>query len=449
MGGKVAFFTLGCKVNYYETEALKRTFENDNFQVVDFDRPADVYVINTCTVTHLAARKSRRMIRRARKNNPGAVVVVTGCYSQVSPEEVAGVEGVDLLTGTRGRLELPQMVKKKLFGGEVRGGVTPYGEEDVFEELPWQPEQGRTRAFLKIQDGCNQKCSYCVVPLARGPLRSLPPEVALERLRQIGREGFREAVITGIHLGLYGADLSPPVTLADLLNEAVEVEEIARIRLSSIEPADFDSSLIEAIGHERICDHLHIPLQSGDDKVLNLMRRPYDTAYFSSLLQELRSMAPGLAVSSDVMVGFPGEGEKEFQNSLEFVRQCGFSRLHVFKYSSRRGTAAFEMEPQVSPQEKEERSRQMRALGEELANSFRQQFLGEALSVLFEKEVSEEERIIQCPSTAAAEETLLEGLSSNYLRVRAVLLPRFIGSIEKVLIETSGPGFLQGRCLVE
>lgn len=445
MSRKVAFFTLGCKVNYYETEALKKKFTEAGFQVVSFDEPADAYVVNTCTVTHLADRKSRRMLRRARRNNPRAVVAVTGCYSQASPEEVAAVEGVDLITGTAGRLELPRLVLERLEGKEAKGGVFPYSEQTPFEELPWQPEQGRTRAFLKIQDGCNQGCSYCIVPRARGPLRSLRPEVAMERLRQIGREGYRETVITGVHLGLYGADLSPAITLADFLQEAVNVQEVSRIRLSSIEPADFDRSLIEAVSHEKICNHLHIPLQSGDDSVLKRMQRPYDTSFFTAMLQALHNKVPDLAVSTDVMVGFPGEGEKEFQNSLEYVRQCGFCRLHVFKFSPRRGTPAAEMTPQVRPQEKDERSRLMRALGEELATAFQERFVGRELAVLFEKKVQEEEQRTPCASPPFEKTTRLEGFSSNYLRVRAFLPPRFIGSIKKIRIEKSTPGFLQGQ----
>jgi len=428
---KAAFHTLGCKVNYFETESLKGMMRREGFEVVPFHETADVYVINTCTVTHLADRKSRQAIRRARRQNPGALVAVIGCYVQASPAEAASIPGVDLLLGTRGRLSLPQLLKRKIAGEMLDVQVQPHGREAPFEELPPMLEQGRTRAFLKIQEGCSRSCSYCIVPAARGPLRSLAPGRAVEQLREISRAGFKEVVLTGVQLGLYGVDLQPQVDLASYLRQAVEVEGIERLRLSSIEPGEFSDSLVEVIAeHEKICRHLHIPLQSGDDEILWQMRRPYDSSFFRDLLKRLREMVPDLAVSSDIIVGFPGETEDHFQRSLEFVRECAFSRLHIFKFSPRRGTAAEKMSLQVPPQVKEERRRLMAALGEELSRCYRESFSGSILSVLFEKKVGD---------------GIMEGLTSNYLRVRAPVPGDWRGRISDVIIvKSTDNGYLEG-----
>jgi threonylcarbamoyladenosine tRNA methylthiotransferase MtaB len=424
---KVAFHTLGCKVNYYESEALKGKFRREGFEVVDFEEPADVYVINTCTVTHLAERKSRQIIRRAKRRNPAALVAVTGCYAQVSPAAVSSLDEVDLVIGTAGRLSLPDLVKRKLAGEGVFDRAEAYGKEAAFEDLPWVPEGERTRAFLKIQDGCRQFCTYCIIPRARGPLRSLPLQKALEYLQEIGRSGYKEVVLTGIHLGLYGVDLKPPTDLASFLEKAVAVGGIERVRLSSIEPWDFGDKLLQVVQeNEKVCRHLHIPLQSGDDAILREMGRPYDAAYFGSLLKKLRGALPDLAVSTDIMVGFPGESEEQFRRSFNFVRECAFSRLHVFKYSPRSGTKAAAMANQVSPEVKERRSREMIDLGKELEENFQERFIGRRLHVLFEKVLPGEKGV------------LLEGLTTNYLRVRAPGPAKLRGQIREVLIKQRG-----------
>lgn len=448
---KVAFYTLGCKVNYYDTEALKREFCREGFTIVDFKDRADVYVVNTCTVTHLADRKSRQLIRRAKRRNPEALVAVTGCYVQANPAGVASLPEADLFLGTAERLSLPQLVKKKLAGENFISPVKPYREKAVFEEMPFLPEQGRTRAFLKIQDGCSQFCSYCIIPLARGPLRSLSLQKGMEYLQDISSSGFKEVVLTGIHLGLYGMDFTPPVSLASFLKKAVTVEGIERIRLSSIEPTDFSEELISVLqAQKKICCHLHIPLQSGDDTILRKMGRPYDTAGYAGLLKRLRDVLPDLAVSTDIMVGFPGEDTEHFHNSISFVRECSFSRLHVFKYSPRPGTKAAAMTPQVSPQAKEERSKAMLSLGEELSATFQEKFLGRRLAVLFEKELKmpvtrdnagqqpeKEKKWEQC--------SFFEGLTSNYLRVHAsVPTGKWRGKIGEVYMTKNCRGYLQG-----
>ena len=466
MSLKIAFYTLGCKVNYYDTEALKSEFCREGFTVVDFNDKADVYVVNTCTVTHLADRKSRQFLRRAKRHNPRALVVALGCYVQVNPARVASLPEVDLLLGTTGHPFLPQLIKRKLAGDDIYAKVKPYGETVFFEERSFLPEQDRTRAFLKIQEGCNQFCSYCIIPLARGPLRSLPLSRGKKCLQEISHAGFKEVVLTGIHLGLYGVDLNPPVNLAVFLQEAVTIERLDRIRLSSIEPTDFSDELIAVLqAQPKICHHLHIPLQSGDNTILKKMGRHYDLAAYASLLEKLRKALPDLAVSTDVMVGFPGEGSVHFQNSLQFVRECSFSRLHVFKYSPRPGTRAAAMSPQVSPQLKEERSHRMLSLGEELSAAFQQKYMGREFDVLFEKELlgpaSQEDIASHLPGeenrkkvnrhfargkTEGEEKSLIfEGLTSNYLRVHALLPPgKWRGELGRVHLTKNCRGYLQG-----
>jgi len=440
----VAFHTLGCKVNYYETEALKGQFRREGFELVDFHFGADVYVFNTCTVTHLADRKSRQAIRRAKRKNPQALVAVIGCYAQVQPEDLAALKEVDLLQGTAHRMNLPGRVKQALAGeqpGEYYPAeIMPSSMNLTFEEMPWQSQQGRTRAFLKIQDGCDRFCSYCIVPLARGPLRSLPPSRVLHYLQEIANAGYREVVLTGIHLGLYGVDLQPAWTLADLLEEIRGLAGIMRIRLSSLEPADISEQLVDVLKSDgRFCPHLHIPLQSGDDQILEAMGRPYRTMQFSYLVQYLKNEIQDLAISSDVIVGFPGEDERNFQNTLRFVEKCGFSRLHVFKFSPRRGTRAAQLSPQVPYPEKEKRSRQMMALGEELSRCYQDRFLGKTLPVLLESPVQKEAGLEQ-----RERRITWEGLTPNYLRVQLSCEDARRGELYQAEIRASYPGYLLG-----
>ncbi|MDO9534304.1 MAG: tRNA (N(6)-L-threonylcarbamoyladenosine(37)-C(2))-methylthiotransferase MtaB [Bacillota bacterium] len=427
---KVAFHTLGCKVNYYETEALKGKFREGGFEIVDFQDLADVYVVNTCTVTHQADRKSRQVIRRAKRRNPAALVAVIGCYAEVNPKDISSLPEADIILGTQNRLSLPELIKRKITGDDTALTVRTVGEKREFEDMPWMPEQGRARAFLKIQDGCDQGCSYCIVPMARGPVRSLPREKGIEYLKEISSHGYEEVVLSGIHLGVYGRDLKPGADLSSFLEKAVMVKGIKRIRLSSIEPTDFDDKLIKVIAsNEKICRHLHIPLQSGDNSILKTMGRPYNTKFYSGLLNSLRELLPDLAVSTDIMVGFPGEGNEHFLSSFIFVKSCAFSRLHVFKFSPRSGTKAEGMDAQVAPEIKDDRSGKMIALGEELSSIYQEKFPGRELSVLFEK---------------VLDEGMLEGLTSNYLRVRAYGPESLRGQIGKVLIKESCDGYLKG-----
>jgi threonylcarbamoyladenosine tRNA methylthiotransferase MtaB len=399
---RAAFFTLGCKVNYCETESLQMLFEEAGYRITDFENQADVYVINTCTVTGYSDHKSRKAIRRARKRSPEAIVVATGCYAQGAPDQVKEMEQVDLIIGNRERENLPRIIES-LERGLTLDLVRPHECGDEFELLPPARRRGRTRGFLKIQEGCNQFCTYCIVPQVRGPLRSMPPQVALERAQTLVEAGCKEIVLTGVHLGLYGAD-QKNLSLANLLQQMEKLPGLLRLRLSSLEPSDVTAELVEQIVESRvICPHLHMPLQSGDGEILRLMNRPYEAVEFLYLAKWLKQEIPGLSLSSDVIVGFPGETERHHRRSMKLISDIGFSRLHVFKYSARPGTPAAQLSGHLPNEIKDQRSREMIKLGEEMASAYQQQFIGTVQPVLVEKVM---------PHSYG------EGFTPHYLRVR-------------------------------
>lgn len=403
MKKKAAFYTLGCKVNFCETESLQELFEQSGYRIVDFDEEADLYVINTCTVTGHSDHKSRKAIRRARRRAPEAIIAVTGCYAQGSPEEIKKIEEQpDLIIGNQERENFPALVES-IKRGELIDLVKPHQAGSGFELLPPAGRRGRTRGFLKIQEGCNQNCSYCIVPSVRGPLRSMPPSEVLNRAEALTASGCREVVLTGVHLGLYGEDLEDS-SLAELLSAMEGVPGLKRLRLSSLEPSDINSALVEqVVASSVVCPHLHIPLQSGDGEILRSMNRPYEPVEYLYLAKWLKQEIPGLSLSSDVIVGFPGETEKHHRRSMKLIEEIGFSRLHVFKYSSRPGTAAAGYSIQLPNQVKDARSREMIELGEKMASEYRQRFIGTIQSVLVEKVV---------PYSFG------EGFTPHYLRVK-------------------------------
>lgn len=433
MGGNglktVAFHTLGCKVNQYDSQSLAGLFIDRGYEVVPFEEPADVYVINTCTVTNIGDRKSRQMIRRAVRTNPEAIVVVTGCYAQVACEEISAIEGVDLVIGLAGRDRLVDLVEETAEKRGLRTLVHNIEEVNQFEEIP-AAGQDRTRAYIKVQEGCRDFCTYCIVPYARGPLRSRPVAKTVAEAERLVGLGFREIVLTGTHLGAYGRDCPEEGTLAGLVARIAVVPGLLRLRLSSVEPADIEPELIEVMATEStVCPHLHIPLQSGSDTVLKRMKRRYDSAEFALLVDAARRRIPEVAITADVMVGFPGETEEEFAESLSFVEETAFAGLHVFKYSPRKGTPAARYPDQVPSAEKEKRSRIMMALGRKLKDEFARRYLGEVVEVLFEEKTTD---------------GCWTGYTGNYQRVVARGEGEFTGKLGRVAIKSVERGNLAG-----
>ena len=334
---KAAFMTLGCKVNQFETETMEGLFRARGYDVVSFEETADVYVINTCSVTHLSDRKSRQLIRRAARMNPSACIAVTGCYAQVAPEEIRAIEGVRVVIGTKERARIVDYVEASLRGGTgVAGTITDIMQARVFEDIPLHSAPHRTRAFLKIEDGCQNFCTFCIIPYARGPVKSRALSALAREMNHLVEAGFHEVVLTGIHLGAYGIDLAERPTLADACRTALAEEKLRRLRLRSLESVELSADLLELMRTEpRFAAHLHLPLQAGSDNVLRAMNRHYDTTAFAQLIAEVRTAVPGVAISTDIIVGFPGETEEDFAAGMDFVRRMGFARMHVFPYSAR------------------------------------------------------------------------------------------------------------------
>ncbi|MEE0943930.1 MAG: tRNA (N(6)-L-threonylcarbamoyladenosine(37)-C(2))-methylthiotransferase MtaB [Clostridia bacterium] len=376
----VAFCTLGCKVNQYETEAMLELFKNVGYQVADFDDFADVYVINTCTVTSMSDRKSRQMIRRAKRLNPDAFVVVCGCYAQTSPDAVVSIEDVDLVLGTNQHKDIVNYIEKK-FRGVVVNDISRTHE---FEQLSINNHSGKSRAYVKVQEGCNQFCTYCIIPYARGPIRSRPVKDIIEESRQLVAAGFSEIVYVGIHVASYGLD-TKECDLAELIVKLNSIDGIKRIRLSSIEPMTLDKSFCEKIKDcKKLCPHFHLSLQSGCNSTLSRMNRRYTTEQYKEITDGLRKYFDNCAITTDIMVGFPGETDDEFYKTLDFVKEISFAEAHIFKYSRRKGTPADKMPDQVSPEIKEKRSKQLINLTLESNNQFLASQLNKRTEVLFE-----------------------------------------------------------------
>ncbi|TGE39866.1 tRNA (N(6)-L-threonylcarbamoyladenosine(37)-C(2))-methylthiotransferase MtaB [Desulfosporosinus fructosivorans] len=387
----VCFVTLGCKVNQTESEAVAQLFREAEYKVVEASEEVavDVVVVNTCTVTNMGDSKSRRVIRRMIREHPESVVVVMGCYAQTAPGEVLGIEGVDLVVGTQDRMKMLDLIKQVKTEQKPQNAVHEIWNAEEFEELPQLSEEHRARALLKIQEGCNQFCTYCIIPYARGPLRSRIPENALAEARRLVEAGYPEIVLTGIHTGYYGQDLEDGLEgkwdLARLVRKLVEIPGLSRLRLSSIEPMEYTPALIESIvSSDKVCPHLHMPLQSGSDRILTRMNRPYNLNEYRSLLERLRQRVPNLAVTTDIIAGFPGETEDDHASTLEFVKSCGFSGINVFPYSKRKGTPAADYPDQVSKQIKERRVKELLLVAHDSQEEFVSHFLGKPAEVLIE-----------------------------------------------------------------
>lgn len=429
----VAFHTLGCKVNAYETEAMWQLFKKAGYERVDFEEKADVYLINTCTVTNTGDKKSRQVIRRAIRKNPDAVICVTGCYAQTSPSEVAAIPGVDIVIGTQGRDKLIEYVERFRRERQPINAVGNIMKQREFEELDVPAFADRTRASLKIQEGCNNFCTFCIIPWAKGLSRSRKPESVLKQARQLVEAGYKEIVLTGIHTGGYGEDFEN-YKLADLLWDLDKIEGLKRIRISSIEASQIDERIIEVLNaSEKMCRHLHIPLQAGDDAVLKRMRRKYTVAEYKEKIMRLHEAMPDVAITTDVIVGFPGETDEQFENGYRFIEELGMYQLHVFPYSKRSGTPAARMPDQVPEEVKHARVKRLIELSNRLSLQYAQKFVGDVLEVIPERPYKED------PKSG-----LYMGYSDNYLQVVFPANEEMVGKVCRVRIDKAGSEYCHG-----
>lgn len=402
---KIAFYTLGCKVNQADTASMENLFLRSGHQLVSFDGEADVYIINTCVVTNTGQRKSRQTIHRAIRKNPNALIVVTGCYPQTAAEEVKAIAGVDMIIGNQDRAQIVQLVEERLAHRQTDtlDAVHKLTASTAFEEMAAGDITDKTRAFLKIQEGCNQFCTYCIIPYARGPLRSRSLESIRTETQRLISAGFKEIVLIGIHLGCYGKEDPDGPTLYDAVKTVLAVPGVQRLRLGSLESVEVEPRLLTLMQEDaRFCRHLHLPLQSGCDKILQAMHRPYTTAKFKTLLADIKTKVPDIAITTDVIAGFPGETEADFETTCKFAESCGFSKMHIFPFSARKGTPAEKFAGAVTEAVKKERADILGKIDETMHKTFLQAMVGQTAEVLFEQPAGED---------------YFEGLTGNYQRV--------------------------------
>lgn len=402
---KIAFYTLGCKVNQADTASMENLFLRSGHQLVSFDGEADVYIINTCVVTNTGQRKSRQTIHRAIRKNPNALIVVTGCYPQTAAEEVKAIAGVDMIIGNQDRAQIVQLVEERLAHRQTDtlDAVHKLTASTAFEEMAAGDITDKTRAFLKIQEGCNQFCTYCIIPYARGPLRSRSLESIRTETQRLISAGFKEIVLIGIHLGCYGKENPDGPTLYDAVKTVLDVPGVQRLRLGSLESVEVEPRLLTLMQEDaRFCRHLHLPLQSGCDKTLQAMHRPYTTAKFKTLLADIKTKVPDIAITTDVIAGFPGETEADFETTCKFAESCGFSKMHIFPFSARKGTPAEKFAGAVTEAVKKERADILGRIDETMHKTFLQAMVGQSAEVLFEQPAGED---------------YFEGLTGNYQRV--------------------------------
>ncbi|MBQ8038990.1 MAG: tRNA (N(6)-L-threonylcarbamoyladenosine(37)-C(2))-methylthiotransferase MtaB [Lachnospiraceae bacterium] len=407
---KVAFLTLGCKVNSYETEAMQALLVTAGATLVEFHEVADIYVVNTCSVTNMADRKSRQMLHRAKKNNPDAIVVAAGCYAQTADEDAMKETGIDVVIGNNQKKQIVEILEQYMSG--VENKRLEIDKETEYENLCLDTQVEHTRAYIKIQDGCNQFCSYCIIPYARGRIRSRNPQDVVEEVKRLAASGYQEVVLTGIHLSSYGRTSYEKLTeesgqpLLELIQQINEVDGIERIRLGSLEPRIITEEFVKTLCKcEKVCPHFHLSLQSGSDTVLKRMNRKYTTKEYAESVDILKKYYGAPAITTDIIVGFPQETEEEFKETLEFAKQIGFSKIHVFKYSRRKGTVADKMSGQVPEQIKTERSERLMALEADLGEAYRELFLGKRAFVLFEESAIVDGEVCQI------------GYSKHYIRI--------------------------------
>lgn len=429
---KVAFSTLGCRVNQYESEAMIEKFIREGYEVAEYDSFADVYVINTCTVTNMGDKKSRQMINRARRQNPDAIIAVVGCYSQIAPDEVAKIEGVDVVLGTRNKGDIIYWVNRAKEERKQMVEVKDVLKNKVFEELNIEEYQNRTRAFLKIQDGCNRFCSYCLIPFARGDVCSKSPEKVLQEVEELAKNGFKEVILSGIHTASYGVDLEKSITLVDLLEQIDIVEGIERIRIGSIDPTFFSEGVIERIVKlKKLCPHFHLSLQSGCDTTLKRMNRHYTTEEYRKVVEDLRKYIKDVSITTDIIVGFPGETEEEFNTTYQFLKDIKLSKMHIFKFSPRKGTKAALMSGQLSGDIKDERSNKLIELNNILEKEFMDKFKNRVMDVLYEQKYNDDEKY--------------EGYTPNYIKIVSKCNDNIEGKIIQTKLIDSAKEFMVGE----
>ena len=430
----VAFYTLGCKVNFYDTEAIWQLFKNEGYEQVDFESTADVYLVNTCTVTNTGDKKSRQIIRRAVRRNPDAIIAVTGCYAQTSPAEIMAIEGVDLVIGTQDREKIMSFVGQIQADRKPVNAVRNIMKTRSFEELDVSDFTERTRAFLKIQEGCNNFCTFCIIPWSRGLSRSRESASVIEQAKALVASGYKEIVLTGIHTGGYGDDMEN-YNLTSLLWDLDKVEGLERIRISSIEASQIDDAMIDVLNRSsKMCRHLHIPLQAGEDSVLKRMRRKYTTEQFAAKIKRLHEAMPGVAITTDVIVGFPGETDEMFESGYRFMEEMGFAEMHVFPYSKRTGTPAARMEDQVDEELKNERVHKLIDLSEKMQLKYAEQHVGAVLDVIPERDYK------GAPGTGS-----VMGYTDNYIQVVFEGSEDLIGQLCRVKITEAGVNECRGQ----
>lgn len=430
--GKYSIKTLGCKVNQFETEAIGLSLQQKGWEKAAKGDNADLCIINTCTVTGKASLQSRQTIRSIIKNNPGAKVIVTGCYAQTEADEIKKIEGVHSIISHAEKYKIPEMVGNVQAETFVSTDCNSSCTETEFKAPDIDVHGSRTRPFLKIQDGCNSFCTYCIVPHTRGRSRSMAPDLVLKRLKALGENGYKEIVLTGIHIGHWGEDLEPPFAFADLLKRIEKEKPVTRIRLSSIEPGEVTDEIISLFTSSDIfCNHFHIPLQSGDDNTLRRMHRPYDSDFFRKLVERIHSTAPDAAIGVDVLTGFPGETDEEFNNTYTLIETLPISHLHVFPFSPRKKTPAATFPDQITDDVKKQRTEKMRLLGDRKKRAFLESLKGKTLEVLIE-------------NSRDKKTGKLKGLSSNYAVVQTEGPDSLKNSVTDIRIESVTPEYVSG-----
>lgn len=433
---KVAFATLGCRVNMYESEAMTEKFVREGYEVVDFTEIADVYVVNTCSVTNMGDKKSRQIIGRARRLNPDAIIAVVGCYSQIAPKEVSGIEGVDVVLGTRNKGDIVYYVNKAIDEKKPQIQVGGVLRNKHFEELKIEDYRDKTRAFLKIQDGCNRFCAYCLIPYTRGAVCSKDFNSVLDEIRKLAEHGFKEVILSGIHTASYGLDLDGNINLVTLLEEIEKIDGIERVRIGSIEPAFFSDDVVEKVKNmKKLCPQFHLSLQSGCDATLKRMNRRYTASEYERIVNVLRENLKDASITTDVIVGFPGETDEEFNETYEFLKRNKLTKTHIFKFSPRTGTKAADMKDQIDGNKKEERSKKLIELNEKNERSFTESLIGREMGVLIEQEVK-------------GENGIYEGYTRNFVKVHVDGISKNdIGNIVKVKLLKSKGDYAEGKVI--